>query len=719
MVSSGPLLPLFVMTAMKAFPRLFAAAFCFLALSASIFAVPSSTINYNPNAKIIQGDPGASASQTYSLTISSPPNATPAAPIEVPIGFSVLSAPPDNGSTAYALDFIWVSDASGTPIQPKVTFVGLPVTVHITVHVPYAELLRFPPGTQTGDFQWKIQPSWPSGSGVVIDAGALVNAVLAVSVPAGVPPTITNQPDDVTTTTGQTVQFTVEATGDPVLTYQWRKGAAIIPGSTTETLTLTNVTGTTAGEYSVVVTNKFGSATSNVATLTVLKGAATVTVSNLLATYNGSAHPTTATTTPSGLAYTLTYSSASYPATTTAPRNAGVYAATAVINDPNYEGSGAGSVTINKAPQTITLSAALPSVVTVGANDFPLSASVSTSYAATSPLAPVFSSSDPAVASIDPLTGVIDVKAIGSVTFTVSQPGDSNHHAAESKTYTLRVVAVAPPPPVQTCGTVLLRHTPTMNGQAGIEGSVHVLLPEDMAMNGQAWISGSLLLPGTPSLRLNGNPSIAVVTDGAGAAAPASHTLTLNGQAVIGKLVRRTDPVPMPTVAAPLATGTRDVTINNSSEIPTSFASIRDLRVSGNVGNIALPAGNYRDVTFNGKNTLVLGTAGSSTVSKYEFNSLRLSGAVDVNVLGPVEITVADGVILSGNFGVASKPEWVSLRIANGGLTLNGGIIFSGFVVAPNGTVTLNGRDTLRGGLTADDLVINGQGLVDVACPSN
>jgi PKD repeat protein len=53
------------------------------------------------------------------------------------------------------------------------------------------------------------------------------------------------------------------------LNYQWQNGSGAITGATNATLQITNAQLTNAGNYSVVVSNLFGSATSSVVTLTV------------------------------------------------------------------------------------------------------------------------------------------------------------------------------------------------------------------------------------------------------------------------------------------------------------------------------------------------------------------------------------------------------------------------------------------------------------------
>ena len=89
---------------------------------------------------------------------------------------------------------------------------------------------------------------------------------------AGTGPTITDQPDSVTNVIGQTVTFSVTATGSDPLSYQWRFLGSDIDGATTNTLTLTNVQLSDAGEYVVFVNNDFGSELSAAAVLTVLDG---------------------------------------------------------------------------------------------------------------------------------------------------------------------------------------------------------------------------------------------------------------------------------------------------------------------------------------------------------------------------------------------------------------------------------------------------------------
>jgi uncharacterized protein YjiK len=91
-----------------------------------------------------------------------------------------------------------------------------------------------------------------------------------------VAPTISVQPQGQTVTAGASVEFSVVATGNP--TYQWYLNGTAISGATSSTYSLTSAQSANAGDYTVTVTNSYGSVTSSKATLTV--NAATTTSSS-------------------------------------------------------------------------------------------------------------------------------------------------------------------------------------------------------------------------------------------------------------------------------------------------------------------------------------------------------------------------------------------------------------------------------------------------------
>jgi hypothetical protein len=83
-------------------------------------------------------------------------------------------------------------------------------------------------------------------------------------------PTIVTQPQSQTVNAGSTASFGVATSGTFPFSYQWRFNGTNLAGTSSSTLTLTNVQPTQAGSYSVQVTNSAGSIVSSNATLTVV-----------------------------------------------------------------------------------------------------------------------------------------------------------------------------------------------------------------------------------------------------------------------------------------------------------------------------------------------------------------------------------------------------------------------------------------------------------------
>ncbi len=149
------------------------------------------------------------------------------------------------------------------------------------------------------------------------------------------------------------------------------------PASLTVGLTYTGTGGTTygpsstaptaPGSYTVVGTiNDPDYTGTGSATLVISKATATVTLTNLAQTYTGSPLPVTVTTSPTGLTVGLTYTgtgATAYGPSSTAPSDAGTYAVSGTINDPDYTGTGSATLVVSPVPTTITVqSSANPSL---------------------------------------------------------------------------------------------------------------------------------------------------------------------------------------------------------------------------------------------------------------------------------------------------------------------------------------------------------------------
>lgn len=97
-------------------------------------------------------------------------------------------------------------------------------------------------------------------------------------------------------------------------------------------------------------------------TLTITAAPLIVTLSELAQTYDGTPRAAGASTTPNGVAVTLTYTGTggtTYGPSTTAPTNAGSYTVSAASGNANYSGTATGTLVVAKASAVVAIDAAL------------------------------------------------------------------------------------------------------------------------------------------------------------------------------------------------------------------------------------------------------------------------------------------------------------------------------------------------------------------------
>ncbi len=144
-------------------------------------------------------------------------------------------------------------------------------------------------GSQPLSYQWRLggadlggatsaglsipgaQPANGGGYSVVVsNAAGSVTSVVATLIVL-VPPAIVTQPTNLTVIAGANAAFVATAQGSGPLAYQWFFNLTnVLGGGTNATLSLTNAQTANAGAYQLVVSNAIGTATSAVASLTVL-----------------------------------------------------------------------------------------------------------------------------------------------------------------------------------------------------------------------------------------------------------------------------------------------------------------------------------------------------------------------------------------------------------------------------------------------------------------
>ena len=178
---------------------------------------------------------------------------------------------------------------------------------------------------------------------------------------------------------------------------------------------------TNAGSYAVVasLTNANYQASNAAGTLVIAKASATLSLSDLSATYDGSAHAATTTTSPSGLSGV----SVTYDGSPTAPTNVGSYAVVASLSNANYQASNAtGTLVIGKATSTTIVTCGAGPFTYTGSAQTPCSAAVTGAGGLNTGLTVTYS----------------DNVSAGVATASASYAGDANHSGSnDSKHFTI------------------------------------------------------------------------------------------------------------------------------------------------------------------------------------------------------------------------------------------------------------------------------------------
>ncbi len=227
-------------------------------------------------------------------------------------------------------------------------------------------------------------------------AGSVTSSAATLTVnPAPVAPSITTQPSSVTITAGQTATFSVTATGTAPLSYQWSQNGTAISGATSSSYTTPAETTSASGaQFTVVVSNSVGNATSSAATLTVnpapVAPSITTQPSSVTITAGQTATFSVTATGTAPLSYQwsqngtaisgATSSSYTTPAETTSAN--GTQFTVVVSNSAGSVTSNAATLTVNPAPVAPSITTQ-PSSVTITAGQ---TATFSVTATGTAPL---------------------------------------------------------------------------------------------------------------------------------------------------------------------------------------------------------------------------------------------------------------------------------------------------------------------------------------------
>lgn len=338
-------------------------------------------------------------SGAVSITASQAGNANHFAAVDVPRTFNVTK---DSASVVLG-DLIQTYD--GTPRVATATTSPLGLTVNLT----YSGLSTAP--TEAGSYGVVATIADP------IYAGSASGSFVIEKAPQII--TFSALADQLTTATVN-LAATGGASGNAV-TFAVTSGPAVLGGTGSLTFTATGLVTITASQAGSA---NHLAATPVVRTFTVTKAPATVLLSNLSFTYDGTSKAAVATTTPVGLTVALTYDGVA-----TAPIAAGDYAVVGTIVDTIYQGTASGTLSIGEKAQVITFAPPANQVATASLN---LLASGGSSG---NPV--TFAVTDgPAVIGVG---NVLTFTGAGSVSVTASQAAAPNYLAAVDVTQTFTV----------------------------------------------------------------------------------------------------------------------------------------------------------------------------------------------------------------------------------------------------------------------------------------
>jgi hypothetical protein len=193
---------------------------------------------------VVSNAAGSATSSVAIITIASAP---------------LISLQPTNQTVDLGASFNLTIEAAGSNPLSYQWFLGgtnILAATNATFQVASAQL------SDAGDYYVTVSNPYGSATSLV--------ATVTVTTSTGTAPAITSQPVGQMVNSGVTVNLSIQATGTGPLAYQWFHDGAAIPGPASASFQIAAAQDTDAGDYYAIVTNSWGSATSTVATITVM-----------------------------------------------------------------------------------------------------------------------------------------------------------------------------------------------------------------------------------------------------------------------------------------------------------------------------------------------------------------------------------------------------------------------------------------------------------------
>ena len=363
-------------------------------------------------------------------------------------------------------------------------------------------------------------------------------ATLTVSAATGAP-AIGTQPASQTVAAGQTASFSVTATGNGPLTYQWKKNGTDISGATSSTYTTpVNSSADTGAMYAVSVSNGAGTVTSSTATLTVSAAPGAPVIGTQPANQSVAAGQTakfSVTATGNG---PLTYQWQKNGTDISGATSSTYTTPITVIGDTGTQysvvvGNSADKVASSKATLTVTAAAVAPAITTQPANQSVTegqTATFSVTATGTAPLTYQWKKDGTAISGATsstyttPATSSADNAAVFTVVVT------NGTGSVTSSNATLTVTAAPPAISVQPAAlTITAGATATFSVTATGTGTLSYQWKKN-GTNITGGMGATTNTYTTPAMGYAGNGAVysVVVTDSVGATTSSNATLTVS-----------------------------------------------------------------------------------------------------------------------------------------------------------------------------------------------
>ena len=491
----------------------------------------------------------------------------------------------------------------------------------------------------------KSQTTSTRVSGASIPTAPSVTAEAIPMAGAGVPvtPSITTQPISQTVTSGQTATFSVSSSGAAPLSYQWRKNGAAISGATSATFTTpATATSDSGSEFTVVVSNSAGNATSNAATLTVTAAAVAPSITTQPTSQTVTAGQTATFSVTSSGAAPLSYqwrkngtafsgaTSATFATPATATSDTGSQFTVVVSNS-------AGNATSNAATLTVT-GATTPTITTQPASQT-ITAGQATTFSVacmgTPPLSYQWRKNGTAISGATSATYATPAATTSDSASQFSVVVSNSAGNVTSNAATLSVTAAAVPPSITTqpaSQTVTVGQTATFLVAASGTAPVSY----QWQKNGTA-ISGATTSAYTTPITTSadsGSQFTAAVSNSAGTVSSSTAILTVKAA---GQLT-----------ASPMKLNYGNVTVGSSNILPVTLTNTGGSSVS--ISNVILSGAG---LSIGGASSGLILAAGSSATLNVTF-APSAAGALNGSVT--VTSSATNSTVTLSLSGTAVQP---------------------------------------------------------------